>query len=222
MKSNHKITLLIAFILAISFICITNFSCRVVSDPIQPDTVKTVDTLTVIQLDTIFITITDTTVFTDTFYMPEPEPVFNQIPARTSYALSWTAQPDSTMGIFLVYDAGLFNIPSYLIKTIDYPESTCTINSSELQFTTQYQFVQIYMKAQDLSGNQSAETDTIGAVFAKSAGIWGDLTGTYNKFDASDLAVMEYFINTGQYNPAFDFSNNGVLDSLDIQLIKGE
>ncbi|MDD5343095.1 MAG: hypothetical protein PHW12_01600, partial [Smithella sp.] len=83
MKSNHKITLLIAFILAISFICITNFSCRVVSDHNQPDTVKTVDTLTVIQLDTIFITITDTTVFTDTFYMPEPEPVFNQIPART-------------------------------------------------------------------------------------------------------------------------------------------
>jgi len=222
MKSNHKITLLIAFILAISFICITNFSCRVVSDHNQPDTVKTVDTLTVIQLDTIFITITDTTVFTDTFYMPEPEPVFNQIPARTSYTLSWTAEPDSTMGIFLIYDAGLFNIPSYLIKTIDYPESTCTISASELQFTTPYQYTQIFMKAQDLAGNQSAETDTVGAVFAKNDGIWGDLTGTYNKFDASDLAVMEYFINTGQYNPAFDFCPDGKIDSLDFKIVRGE
>jgi hypothetical protein len=154
--------------------------------------------------------------------MPEPEPVFNQIPARTSYTLSWTAEPDSTMGIFLIYDAGLFNVPSYLIKTIDYPESTCTISASELQFTTPYQYTQIFMKAQDLSGNQSTNTDTVGAVFAKNDGIWGDLTGTFSKFDASDFAVMEYFIAIEQYNPAFDFSNNGRLDILDIQLIKGE
>ena len=222
MKKNYKIILFIAFILAIAFICLANFSCKVVSDHNQPDTVKTVDTLTVIQLDTIFITITDTTVFTDTFYMPEPEPVFNQIPARTSYTLSWTAEPDSTMGIFLIYDAGLFNVPSYLIKTIDYPESTCTISASELNFTTSYQYARIYMKAQDMSGNMSMETDTVSAIFAKNAGMWGDLTGTFNKFDASDFSVMEYFINIGQYNPAFDFCPDGKIDSLDFKIVRGE
>ena len=37
-----------------------------------------------------------------------------------------------------------------------------------------------------------------------------------------ETSVLRIAFEAGQDNPAFDFSNNGRLDTLDVQLIKGE
>lgn len=161
----------------------------------------------------------DTTAVHDTLYLPEPQPAFNQIPARTAYTLSWKAEPDSTMGIFLIYNSGPFDLPGYLIKTVNYPDSTCILQSNELSFESQdYLLTKIYMQAKDNAGNLSAPTaDSVKAVFARTPGTWGDVTGGKG-FDSKDLSIMEYDSKKG-YNPAFDFNADGRLDSLDFKLI---
>jgi hypothetical protein len=218
--------------------------CRTSLDTLPPisyaDTLNTVDTsqafTTHFLQDTIYSisssfylkvvnnitqTIHDTATVTDTLYLPKPEPVFNQILTKTSRTVSWHPSPDSTMGIFLIYDSGSFSLPTYLIKTIPYPDSTCTIASDEIKFeNSNYQLINIYLIAQDLSTNQSATTDTLPTIFTRTIKIWGDVTGISDKFDSEDYAVMSYFYNN-QYTPMFDFNCDGVLDSLDFKIVKG-
>jgi hypothetical protein len=176
----------------------------------------------VIKTDTLYRLDTGYTTVTDTLYLPEPQPEFNQIPTRTAYTLNWHAAKDSTMGIFLIYNVPGINLPGYLIKEVAYPDSSCILNNTLLNFGSQdYQLVNIYMQAKDLSGNLSGPTaDSIKAVFAKAPGIWGDVTGGPG-FDSKDLAVMEYY-SLKEYNPAFDFYQDGKIDSLDFKIVRGE
>lgn len=230
MKSNHKITIMYLLVLMFALI-VLNLSCDQTEpqppEPCEPGTlyIQHIDTLfidvpvIVIKTDTLFKLDTVYAVITDTLYLLEPQPVFNQIPARTQYILSWHAEPDSTMGIFLIYNVPGINLPGYLIKEVAYPDSTCILRNNELNFGSQeYQLVNIYMQAKDLSGNLSGPSDSVKAVFKKSPGIWGDVTGQTG-FDSKDLAVMEYY-SKKEYNPAFDFNSDGKIDSLDFKMVQ--
>ena len=157
----------------------------------------------------------------DTLYLPKPEPIFNQIPTKTSRTVSWHPHPDSTMGIFVINSVDQFSMPQYFTKVIAYPESSYIINSNEITFANNdnYQLVRIFLYAQDLSGNRSANTDTLSTIFSKYEGVWGDVNNN-SKFDSNDYAIMSYFYQT-QYMPMFDFNCDGVLDSLDFKIVKG-
>lgn len=231
-KVNIKLTLFTSAIVFLALWLSLSLNCISTGEPepCEPDTlyIQHIDTLfidvpiIVIKIDTLYKLDTIYAVITDTLYLPEPQPVFNQIPARTAYTLSWHAEPDSTMGIFLVYNVSGINLPGYLIKEVAYPESTCILDNTLLNFESQdYLLTKIYMQAKDNAGNLSAPTaDSVKAVFARTPGTWGDVTGGKG-FDSKDLSIMEYDSKKG-YNPAFDFNSDAKIDSLDFEIVRGK